>query len=305
MRRKRRELLREVIRHRELYILFIPVALFYIIFSYVPMFGVTLAFKEYHIKLGIFGSKWIGFDHFVSLFQTVKFLEVFKNTILISFLRIVFGFPVPIIIALMFNEVRKERFKNVLQTLMYLPHFISWVIMAKLMQDILSLDGIINQIVVAFGGEAKSFMLDPDSFYWILLLSEILKETGWGTIIYTAALAGVPAELYEAAEVDGCSRFKKIVFITIPCIGMTIMINFLLALGNIMNAGFDPIFNLYNPAVYSTADIIDTYVYRIGLGVGEFEQATAVGLFKSLINFVLLIGSNTIVKKIAGVGLYE
>ena len=305
MRKKSKVLMREVLRHKELYLMFIPIAAFYIIFCYVPMYGVTLAFKEYNIKLGILGSEWIGFDHFVELFRTVKFAEVFKNTLIISLLKILFCFPAPILVALLFNEMRTKRLKNVLQTFMYLPHFISWVVMAKLVQDILSIDGVINDFIALCGGERVSFTLEPDAFYGILISSEILKEVGWGTIIYTAALAGVPAELYEAADVDGCSRIKKIIHITLPCIGMTIMINFILTLGNIMNAGFDPIFNLYNQAVYSTADIIDTYVYRIGLTSGEFEQATAVGLFKSVINFILLLGSNFVVKKISGVGIYE
>ena len=305
MRKKSKVLMREVLRHKELYLMFIPIAAFYIVFCYVPMYGVTLAFKEYNIKLGILGSEWIGFDHFVELFRTVKFAEVFKNTLIISLLKILFCFPAPILVALLFNEMRTKRLKNVLQTFMYLPHFISWVVMAKLVQDILSIDGVINDFIALCGVERVSFTLEPDAFYGILISSEILKEVGWGTIIYTAALAGVPAELYEAADVDGCSRLKKIIHITLPCIGMTIMINFILTLGNIMNAGFDPIFNLYNQAVYSTADIIDTYVYRIGLTSGEFEQATAVGLFKSVINFILLLGSNFVVKKISGVGIYE
>lgn len=189
---------------------------------------------------------------------------------------------------------------------MYLPHFISWVIMAKLVQDFLSVDGgLLNQIIVALGGTAKAFTLDPNAFYAILICSEIVKEVGWGTIIYTAALAGVSAELYEAAEVDGCSRLKKVVHITLPGIGMTIMISFIMTLGNIMNAGFDPIFNLYNTAVYSTADIIDTYVYRIGLTQGLFEKASAVGLFKSVINFILLMGANIVIKKLTGAGMYD
>ena len=297
---------REVKRHRELYLLFLPVAIFFLIFCYYPMYGMTLAFKEYYIKRGILGSPWIGFDHFEELFSTVQFLSVFRNTIVISLLKILFCFPAPILIALMMNEMHFRKYRTVLQTLMYLPHFISWVIMAKLVKDLLSIDGgLINEIIAAFGGTPKSFTLDPGAFYPILICSEILKEAGWGTIIYIAALAGVPAELNEAAEVDGCGRFRRIIHITLPCIGMTITIMFIMTLGNVMNAGFDPIFNLYNSAVYSTADIIDTYVYRIGLTQGLFEKATAVGLFKSLINFVLLLGSNFTVKKMTGAGIYE
>lgn len=306
MKNEGKKLLREVARHRELYLLFLPVAAFYIIFCYYPMYGVTLAFRDYNIKQGIMGSSWVGFVHFTELFKTVKFAQVLRNTLVISFLKILFCFPAPVLVAVLFNEMRGKKYKTILQTLMYLPHFISWVIMAKLVQDILSIDGgIVNRFIELFGGTPKSFTLDPDAFYAILICSEIVKEVGWGTIIYTAALAGVPSELYEAAEVDGCTRFKKIVHITVPCIGMTITIMFIMTLGNIMNAGFDSIFNLYNSAVYSTADIIDTYVYRIGLTKGLFEKATAVGLFKSVINFILLMGSNVIVKKLTGAGIYE
>lgn len=303
---KRLALWKSVKKHRQLYLMFIPVALFFAVFCYAPLYGITLAFKEYSIKYGISGSKWIGFENFKILFEQVKFRQVLRNTIVISVLRLVITFPIPIVIAVLFSEMRSKRYKTVLQTFMYLPHFISWVIMAKLVKDLISIDGgVINKIIEAFGGEPKAFILDPNSFYGILLSSEVIKEVGWSTIIYTAAITSVPLNLYEAAELDGCNRFRKIIHITIPCISSTILIMFVLAIGNIMNAGFDSIFNLYNPAVYSTADILDTYLYRIGLNEGEFELATALGLFKSLINFGLLLGANFAVKKITGAGIYE
>ena len=294
-----------VVKHRYLYLMLLPGIAYYIIFHYIPMYGLTIAFKDFNIMKGIVGSKWIGFKHFAYLFSLDKFFVVFRNTVVISLYRLVFGFPAPIVMALLLNEVRRLGFKKFVQTVIYLPHFISWVIMGGILINLLSIDnGLFNQIRTGFGLAPIGFLTNERYFRGTLVFSMIWKEYGWGTIIYIAALAGVDPNLYEAGIIDGCNRWRLVVHITLPAITSTIVVILILRLGQLMQAGFEQIFILYHPGVYRVADIIDTYVYRIGLGEGRFSLATAVGFFKSVINMALLVGSNTLARRWSGQGVY-
>ena len=291
--------------YRYLYLMLVPALLYYGIFHYLPMYGATIAFKEFSITRGILGSKWVGLEHFTYLFGLDKFWQVIWNTVEISLIRLVFGFPLPIIVALLLNEVRRMAFKRTVQTIIYLPHFISWVILGGLMINLLSTDGgVVNNLVQLFGGAPIGFLSDENYFIGTLVSSMIWKEFGWNTIIYMAALAGVNPQLYEAAVIDGANRFQRMLRITLPCIQSTIIILFILRIGSMMEAGFEQIFVLYHPAVYSVSDIIDTYVYRIGLTEGRFSLAAAVGLFKSVINFALLIIANKLARMMGEQGVY-
>ncbi|UVI32843.1 ABC transporter permease [Paenibacillus spongiae] len=292
-------------RQRYLYVMLLPAIVYYVLFHYLPLYGATIAFKDFNIMKGILGSPWAGFKHFEYLFALDKFWEVIGNTLIISFSRLLVGFPFPLIVALLLNEVRLAVFKKSVQTIIYLPHFISWVILGGLMYNVLSLDdGVINNLIKSLGGNPIGFMTDEKYFRSTMVFSMVWKEFGWNSIIFMAALAGVNPQLYEAATLDGANRWQKIVSITLPCIRNTIAILLILRLGNIMEAGFEQIFVLYHPGVYSVADIIDTYVYRIGLAEGRFSLAAAIGLFKSLINFILLVIANRITRMMGEQGVY-
>lgn len=291
--------------YRAIYLLLLPAVVFYIVFSYFPMYGITIAFKNYMFSKGIFGSEWVGFDNFKVIFALDKFWQVFFNTIYVNILRLIWGFPAPIILALLLNEIRKDKFKKLIQTVVYLPHFISWVTIAGITLAMLSVDdGIVNRLIMLLGGEKIDFMTNPDYFRTILVSTGIWKEVGWGTIIYFAAICGISPELYEAAIVDGAGRWKQMLYITLPSLAPTISILLILNMGSMLSGGFDQVFNLYNPMVYSTGDVIDTYIYRIGLGEGKFSIATAVGLFLSIINFTILFTVDKAAKKVGGVGIY-
>lgn len=304
--RTKMPLKRRIAVHWENYLMMVPVVVFYLIFAYFPMYGIVIAFKEYYPTMGIIGSPWVGGEHFEWLFTAPEFTRAVRNTIVISLLKLVFCFPIPIILALFLNELPFLKYKKAVQTAIYLPYFISWVIIASIVYTLLSVNGgVVNNILMSLGFERVNFLTEEDYFYPILIFSEIWKGAGWGTVIYISAISSVNPELYEAATVDGCGRYRKMWFITIPCILPIIIVMFILQVGNIMNAGFDQVFNLYNPAIYSVSDILDTYAYRIGIGQGLVERGAALGLFKTVINFVLLLTANFIVKKINGVGIYE
>ncbi|PWW05238.1 carbohydrate ABC transporter membrane protein 1 (CUT1 family) [Paenibacillus cellulosilyticus] len=297
--------LRYVWKHRYMYLMLVPAVIYYIIYHYVPMYGAVIAFKDFSITKGIMGSPWAGFEHFQYLFGLDKFWRVFWNTVQISLLRLVFGFPLPLIVALLLNEVRRQLFKRSIQTIIYLPHFISWVILGGLMVNLLALDsGAVNSMLHGIGIGPIGFMSDPTYFRGTLIGSMIWKEFGWGTVIYMAALAAVNPQLYEAAMMDGANRWQRMLHITLPGIKSTIIILLILRLGSMMEAGFEQILILYNPAVYSVSDIIDTYVYRIGVTEGQFSIAAAVGLFKSVINFTLLIIANRLARMTGEQGIY-
>ncbi|BBH22402.1 protein lplB [Paenibacillus baekrokdamisoli] len=298
------DLMKRIFKYKALYLMLLPAVVFLIIFSYIPMYGATIAFKDFWIKKGILGSPWVGFAHFEKLFETDKFWQVFRNTIEINLLRLIFGFPAPIVLAILLNEVRHKLFKRSIQTIVYLPHFISWVTISGIIFSILSNEGLVNTIIRAFGGENVNFLTSNSMFRPLLILSGIWKEIGWGTIIYLAALSGINPDLYEAATVDGANRFKQITHITLPSMVPIISILLILNFGSMMNGGFDQVFNLYNTMVYDSGDVIDTYVYRIGLTQGKYSVATAIGLFLNVINFVLLVMVNSIAKKLSGQGIY-
>lgn len=291
--------------NRYLYLMLLPALIFYAVFHYYPMYGAIIAFKDFNITEGILGSPWVGTKHFMYLFELDKFWIVFWNTIVISFYRLIFGFPTPIIVALLLHEIVNRTFKRTVQTVIYLPHFISWVILGGLLVNLLSTDGgVVNKVIESLGGSPIGFLSDDSHFRSTLVWSMIWKEFGWNTIIYMAALASVNPQLYEAAVMDGANRWHRIWHITIPCIRSTIVILLLLRIGSMMEAGFEQIFVLYHTGVYSVSDIIDTYVYRIGLTEGRFSLASAVGLFKSAINFVLLIVANKLARMMGEQGVY-
>jgi putative aldouronate transport system permease protein len=295
---------KEIYKRRYLYLLLLPTILYYLFFQYFPMYGILLAFKEFHIKAGILNSPWVGLDNFRVLMEQSDFWQAFTNTIIISVGRIVIEFPAAIILALMINEVTREKFKRFYQTVYTFPHFISWVIISGIMLNFLGESGVLNQLIAFLGFEKYAFLTDAELFRPILFLSNMWKEIGWSAIIYLAAIAGINPELYEAAYVDGANRFQQLLAVTWPSIRGTAAILLILAVGNAMNGGFEQIFNLYNPGVYKTGDIIDTYVYRSSFGGGlSFGVTTAVGLFKAVINFVLLYTANYMVKRLGGEGL--
>lgn len=297
--------LKYIWRHKYLYLMLVPALLYYLIFCYFPMYGASIAFKDFNAMLGIIKSPWVGFDVFKELFQLDKFYSVFWNTIRISLVRLIFGFPFPIIVALMLNELRDGKFKRIVQTSIYIPNFISWVVVGGILTNLLSMDsGIINALIKALGFEPIGFLTDERFFVPTMVVSMIWKTFGWNTIIYLAAMSSIDPQLYEAATVDGANRWQKLWNVTMPCIRSTIIVVLITRIGGLMQAGFEQIFVLYHPSVYGTADIIDTYVYRLGLQDGKFEMATAVGLFKSVVNFLLLIIANKAARMAGEEGIY-
>ncbi len=283
----------------------VPLVAYYVIFEYGPLYGVQIAFKDYMLRQGIWGSSWVGWKHFEYMFTlSPDFYNILKNTVVISLYHIIFGFPAPIVLALLLNELRLEMFKRISQTISYLPHFLSWVVLGGLLMTILSpTTGAVNLVLGWFGIEPIYFLGDPRYFRFTLVISAIWKEIGWGTIIYLAALASVDQHLYEAAKMDGANRWKQTIHITLPSITYVIAILFIFKTGSILSAGFDQIFNLYNPAVYSVADTLDTYVYRVGLMQLQYSFTTAVGLFKNIIAFSMVMLTNYIVKKMGQEGI--
>ena len=293
-------------KYWQLSLMFLPIVLYFIVFKYIPMGGIVMAFKDYKVSDGIFGSAWCGLENFTKLFATNTFGRAVRNTVQISVLRIIFGFPVPIILALLLNEVTSKRYKKAVQTITYLPHFISWVVLAGLFQQLLSPNnGAVNSILnTLFGLDPIYFLGDNHYFQGTLIVTAIWKGAGWSSIIYLAAISGIDPSLYEAAKCDGASRLQCIRYITLPCIATTITVMLILEVGSILNAGFDQVFNLYNSAVYETGDIIDTYVYRYGIGAMKYAQGTAVDLFKNGIGFLMVVGTNFITKRIGGNGIW-
>nr|WP_238392482.1 ABC transporter permease subunit [Paenibacillus antri] len=281
-----------------MYALLLPGLLFLLIFKYVPMYGILIAFQNFNIFDGISGSEWVGGEQFVKLTQSEEFAQVFRNTLLISFYKIAILFPIPIAIALFLNEVSKMWFKRSVQTIIYLPHFLSWVIIAGLFINILSpSSGLVNRAIEAFGGQPISFLLDNDWFRSVVVFTAGWKESGWNAIIFIAAIAGIDQEQYEAAAIDGASRLQQMWYITLPGIMATIVLVFILRIGYLLDAGTEQILTLYNAVVYETGDVIGTYVYRIGLGKMDYSFSTAVGLFNSVIGFLLVVTGNWLSRK--------
>lgn len=301
-----RKLARQMYDARYIYLMLIPGILFFAIFSYGPISGLLLAFKKYNARLGIWGSTWVGLQHFRRLFNTPAAITALRNTIEISMTRLVVEVPFPIILAIMLNEMRGKKLKRVYQTIYTLPHFLSWIIIAAILKSFFNNNGAINIVIESLGGERINFLANQSLFRPLLYGTAIWKEAGWSAIIYIAAIAGINQDLYEAAMIDGASRLQRIWHVTLPGIRTTIAIMFILAVGNIMNGGFDQIFNLSNGAVKSVSDIIDTYVYDITfLATPNYGFSTAVGLFKSVINFSMLIVANLAVQRMTGEGMFQ
>ncbi|MFK7691142.1 ABC transporter permease [Paenibacillus sp. HJGM_3] len=284
--------------NKYLYIMMIPVIAYYAIFHYAPMYGVIIAFKEYTPIKGVTGSEWVGLDNFRDFFSSYYFWRILKNTIIISLLTLLFEFPAPIVLALLINEVRGKIFKRTVQTITYMPYFISLVVICGMIKTFTNADGILNSIFMFFGYDGQPMLQRPELFRPIYVLSEIWQRVGWESIIYIAALMAIDTEQYEAARIDGASRLKQIFYITLPGILPTITIMFILRMGNMLNVGFEKIILLYNPAIYETADVISTFVYRKGLLEFAWSYSTAVGVFNSVFNLILLITANYVSRKV-------
>lgn len=299
------KIIKKILMNKWLYIFLIPGMLLIIVFDYLPMYGIVIAFKDFNLIKGIWGSDWIGFKNFQYLFKSHDFYNILFNSLWFSILRLICGFPAPILLALMLNEIRNVTYKRTVQTVLYLPHFISWVVIAGMVINILSPStGIVNHIIKSMGGEAIPFLQKPEFFRAIVIAAEIWKEAGWGTIIYLAAMAGIDSEMYEASTIDGASRLQKIIYITIPGIMSTIVVLLILRMGSLLRNGFEQIFLLYNPLVYQVADVFETYTYRVGISEGRFSFASAVGIFQSVVGLVLIFTSNKLAKKVGEGGLW-
>jgi len=290
--------------NKYVYLILLPVVLYYIIFHYGPMYGAIIAFKDYTPVKGVFNSPWIGFEHFIDFFNSFYFIRVFKNTIILSFYSLIFEFPAPIILALLLNEIRSSAFKRTVQTVTYIPHFISVMVICGIIVDFTSRYGLVNDVIEWLGGERSNLLMKPEVFRTIYIVTDIWQGIGWGTIIYLAALAGVDSELYEAATIDGAGRLKQMFHVTLPGIAPTIVIMFILRMGKVMNVSFEKIILLYNPTTYETADVISSFVYRKGLLEFSYSYSAAVGLFNSVINFVFLIMANKLSKKVNETSLW-
>ena len=299
-----KRILRDFYINRWVYILSIPMLLFYILFRYLPMYGVIIAFKEYAPGLGYWGSPWVGFRHFIDFFRNVYFFRVIRNTLAISLLSLAFAFPAPLILALLLNELSSKWFKRTVQTISYLPHFISIMVVAGLIVDFTASDGVISDLLEFMGMERQTMLLNPKLFRPIYIISDIWQSAGWGTIIYLSALTGIDPELYEAATIDGAGRFKRVIHVTLPGIMPTVIILLILRIGSIMNVGYEKIILLYNPNTYEVADVISSYVYRRGLQEFQYSFSTAVGLFNSIINFILVCGANYVSNKVSEYSLW-
>lgn len=289
----------------DLYLLLLPGICFLLLFKYALMYGIAIAFKDFRIFDGIAASPWVGFKHFERLIESGEFAAVLRNTLAISLLKIAILFPVPIVVAILLNEMKQMLFKRSIQTVIYLPHFLSWIIVSGLFIDLLSVNGgIVNKWLEQMGFEPVAFFLDNRYFRSVLIATAGWKETGWSTIVYLAAFSAIDPGLYEAARIDGASRFRQIWHVTLPGIAPIIVLMFILRLGSLFEAGTEQILAMYNPTVYKVSDVIGTYVYRVGLGRQEYSFTTAVGLFESVIGFILVLSGNVLSRKYLRRGIW-
>lgn len=292
-------------KYLPLYVMLAPVLIYYIIFAYGPMFGLVIAFKDYNVFDGIAGSPWVGLKHFRQFFGSMFAPRIIRNTLMISLFDLLFGFTAPIILALMFNEVTSARFKKTAQTISYLPYFISTVVIVSMFVKFLSLDGgLINRVLNLFGKESVYFLNESKYFWGLYTGMNLWKGLGWGTIIYLSSLTAINPELYEASYVDGAGRWRQLWHITLPGITNTIVVLFILRLGGLLSVGYESIILMYNPTIYETADVISTYVYRRGLQDADYSFATAVGLFQSVIGFVLVVLTNRISRRVSDISIW-
>ncbi len=296
---------RTLVKYKYLYALLLPGFIWYLVYKYLPMYGVIIAFKDFSFSKGIWGSPFVGLKHFEFLFSYPDFYRIVKNTIVINMYELLFAFPAPIILALLLNELKSIVFKRSIQTIVYFPHFLSWVVFGGIAIQLLSPnEGLINQIREMLGWEKIQYMVHSEYFRPIIILTLILKETGWLAIIYLAALSAIDPEQYEAATIDGANRFRKLFHITLPGIRNTIIILLILKIGNMMDFGFEQIYVMYNPAVYDVADVLSTYIYRVGLQDARFSLTTAIGLFQSGIGFFLIWGANLLARRFSDNSLW-
>lgn len=300
----KKSLLKYVLTNKWLYILLVPALLYVLVYNYLPMFGIVIAFQDFKSVDSIWNSEFIGFDNFKILFESEEFYQVFYNSVALSFLNLIFGFPFPIILAILLNEVKQDLFKRFVQTVSYLPHFISWVVIAGMLINYLDSQGPINFIIQKLGGNPILFLQDPRYFRGVIVIANIWKGCGWSSIIYLAALSNLDQQVYEAALIDGANRFQRIVHITFPGILTTIVTVLILNMGSVMNNGFEQIYLLSNSLNAEVSEVFETYTYKIGIVKGDFGFSTAVGLFKSLVSFILVMTTNYISRKIGKKGLW-
>ena len=298
-----KRLKKAVSMYKWLYIIMIPGLIYYIVFKYAPMWGVLIAFQDYNPYTG-FGYSWVGFKHFQQFFTGPKFVPVFINTLGISILNIVLTFPAPIILSLMINELRMQKLKRVVQTCIYIPHFLSWVIVASLTYTIFSTTGVVNRLFESLGLESIDILTSASLFRPMIVGQDLWKGTGWGTIVFLAAMAGVDMQLYEAAIVDGAGRFRQMWHVTLPAIRSTVVIMLILKMGSVLDTEFEQIFLMSNALNRSVSETFDTYVYTVGITQGSFSYSTAVGLFKSVVAIILIFGSNALAKKVGESGIF-
>lgn len=295
---------REFKSHKGLYLMLVPGILFFVIFHYIPMYGIQIAFKDFNFYKGITGSPWVGLKHFKMLFSSTEFYRIFKNTLVINFMKMFVGVPGPIILAILLNEVRVKLYKRTLQTIYYFPHFLSWVVVGGLVFDVFGRGGLANSVVHMLGFNSISFLTSSFWFRPVLVFAAIWKAVGWNTIIYLAAISSINPQLYDAVYVDGANKFQRIWHITIPGIRSTIIILFILRMGRMMAVGFEQIFVLYSPMVYDVADVFSTYIYRTGLLEMRFSYTTAVGLFQNVVAMILLVITNRVANKMGEYGIW-
>ncbi len=291
-------------RNRVLYLMVLPVVIFYILFAYLPMYGITIAFQDFNPALGYFKSPWVGWENFKSFFGSVYFWRILRNTLHISLASIIFGFPAPILLALLINEVNSKAFMKSVQTITYLPHFISLVVVCGIIRDFTSTGGVVTQMIAKVTGDNTSMLMKPQAFVPLYVVSEIWQGIGWGSIIYIAALSGIDTQLYEAASLDGCGRLRQVIHVSIPGILPTIVIMLILRMGSVLNVGYEKIILLYNPSIYETADVISSFTYRKGLQEFEWSYGSAVGLFNSIVNVFFLLGTNYMSSKLTQSSLW-
>ena len=302
---KKKSLLNSVLARWQLYLMALPAVLYILVFKYKPMYGILIAFKNYKHKMGIWGSEWVGFDNFERLFNSYWFPVILENTVVISGLSIILGFPLPIVLALMVNEIQNGKIRKGFQIISYAPHFVSTVVVCSMVVLFTSPShGIINQAIVALGGEANNFMMEPTVFKWVYIISDFWQGTGWGAIIYYATLSSVDKSLHEAAEIDGANRLQRIWYINVPVLIPTVVIMLIMRFGQIMNVGYEKVYLLQNGTNITGSEVISTYVYKVGLEQADFAFSTATGLFNSVVNCVFLVVVNKVCNKLSGSGLW-
>lgn len=289
---------KDILRNKYIYLMALPVIAFYICFCYLPMGGMAIAFQDYAPAKGIGGSQWVGFENFIAFFQDYQFPRLLRNTLSLSFKLILFGFPAPILLALLINELYWKKYKKVVQTISYLPHFISLVVICGMISEFTSKTGVINQVLTFFGVEPSTYLLRPELFHPVFIISDIWQSIGWSSIVYLSAISAIDPGLYEAATIDGAGRFRQILHVTLPSLIPTITILFIMRIGNLMSLGYEKVILLYNPTIMETADIIASYTYRRGILDMDYGFSTAVGIFNSVINFGFLWLANTVSKKL-------